>query len=245
MVAIRPGQVVSQPEPAGTRVLVVEDDVPTRAMVKKALLDEGYLVEVHGTGAAATSALSAARVSALVLDVSLPDGSGVDLCREWRRRGIRVPILMLTARTDVASRIAGLDSGADDYLGKPFALAELMARLRALLRRDPAQPPDRLLRRGGVTVDFQRRQAWVRGTEVPLTRREMEVLARLAWGGGRAVSRDDLLEEIWGEATHETAASLEVIVSRIRNKLEPEGRGSLIRTVRGHGYALAGEGERD
>ncbi|HET9315730.1 MAG TPA: response regulator transcription factor, partial [Vicinamibacteria bacterium] len=125
---------------------------------------------------------------------------------------------------------------------KPFALAELMARLRALLRRDPAQQPERLLRRGEVTVDFQRRQAWVGGTEVPITRREMEVLSRLAWGGGRAVSRDDLLEEIWGEATLESAASLEVIVSRLRNKLEPAGRGSLIRTVRGHGYALAGEG---
>src|SRR6185295_2058023 len=110
---------VRQAEPSG-RILLVEDDVPTRILVKKALAEEGFTVEIHGSGDAGTRALLAAGFAAVVLDVGLPDGSGIDLCREWRRTSIRIPILMLTARTDVASRIAGLDAGADDYLGKPF-----------------------------------------------------------------------------------------------------------------------------
>ena len=231
-------------EPAGGRILLVEDDVPTRILVKKALVEEGYTVEVHGSGDAGTRALLAGGFAAVVLDVWLPDACGIELCREWRRTSIRIPVLMLTARTDVASRIAGLDAGADDYLGKPFALAELKARLRALLRRDSTPERDWVLRRADVTVDFQRRQAWVGGNEVPITRREIEVLARLASSRGRAVARDDLLEEIWGEATAEAAASLEVIVSRLRSKLEGAGRGALIRTIRGHGYALAGDQEQ-
>jgi DNA-binding response OmpR family regulator len=151
---------------------------------------------------------------------------------------------MLTARTDVSSRVRGLDAGADDYLGKPFALSELRARLRALLRRgsDPQRP--RLLTCGDVTVDFGRRQAWRGDAEIPLTRRELDVLERLAWARGHAVSRDDLLGEIWGESTPEAAASLDVIIARLRRKLETGGRESLIRTVRGFGYALAaGRGE--
>jgi len=176
----------------------------------------------------------------VVLDLALPDASGIDLCREWRRSRVRVPILMLTARSDVASRIAGLNAGADDYLGKPFAVAELQARLRALLRRAPRSEEDWILKRGDVTVDFQRRQAWVGGEEVPITRREIEVLARIASSHGRAVAREDLLEEVWGEANEEAAASLEVMVSRLRRKLERGGRVAVIRTIRGHGYALAG-----
>lgn len=220
-------------------ILLVEDDVATRKLVASTLAEEGLTVEVQGRGDGATRVLLLGGFAAVVLDVSLPDVSGIDLCREWRRRGVRVPILMLTARTDVGSRVAGLDAGADDYLGKPFALAELKARLRALLRREIRPEQDWVLRRRDVMVDFQRRQARVGGNEVPITRREIEVLARLASSRGRAVARDDLLEEIWGEATEETAASLEVIVSRLRRKLEPGGREALIRTIRGHGYALA------
>jgi DNA-binding response OmpR family regulator len=181
-----------------------------------------------------------ARATALViLDVWLPDANGIELCREWRENGVRTPILMLTARTDVASRVAGLDAGADDYLGKPFALAELRARMRALLRRQPQATGERVLRRSNLFVDFQRRQAWVAGVEVPLTRRELDLLERLARGRGHAVARDDLLEDVWGHATDEAAASLEVILARLRRKLEHDGKGSLIRTLRGYGYALA------
>ena len=229
----------------GQRIVLVEDDAETREMVTHALAEDGYQVIGADRGDAGTRALKTAEIAAVILDVWLPDGSGFDLCRSWRAAGVRVPILMLTARTDVSSRVKGLDAGADDYLGKPFALSELRARLRALLRRgaDPERP--RVLRRGGVTVDFGRRQAFVEKAEVPLTRRELDVLERLAWARGHAVSRDDLLEEIWGESTPEAAASLEVIVARVRRKLERGDKESLIRTVRGFGYALAGRPEEE
>jgi two-component system OmpR family response regulator len=229
---------------AGKRILLVEDDAETRRAVSGALADGGYQVTSAARGETGTRILAEGRIDAVVLDVWLPDGSGFDLCRGWRNAGIGVPVLMLTARTDVASRVRGLDAGADDYLGKPFALSELRARLRALLRRGGGPEPPRVLRLGEATLDFGRRQAWLGDTEVPLTRREIEVLERLAWGRGHAVSRADLLEEIWGESTPEAAASLEVIVARLRRKLERDGKESLIRTVRGFGYALVpGHGE--
>jgi len=146
---------------------------------------------------------------------------------------------MLTARTEVAARVAGLEAGADDYLGKPFALAELRARLTALLRRGTRPLRGEIFRRGAVRVDFGRRQAWVGEQEVAITRRELEVLERLAEAGGRAVSRDDLLQDVWGEATREAAASLEVMVARLRRKLERPGGSPIVRTVRGYGYAVA------
>ena len=223
-----------------TTVLVVEDDAETRKVVAEALEAEGHRVTAVGQGEGATLALRGGGIAAVVLDVWLPDGNGVELCREWRDAGIRIPILMLTARTDVSSRVKGLDAGADDYLGKPFALSELRARLRALLRRGSQAAFEQVFERGPLRVDFGRRQAWVASSEVPLTRRELEVLERLFWARGHAVSRDDLLEEVWGESTSETAASLEVIVARLRRKLEGPSGAAVIRTLRGYGYALAG-----
>ena len=224
----------------GAAVLVVEDDAETRKVVAEALEAEGHRVTAVGRAEGATEAVRGGGVAAVVLDVWLPDGNGIDLCREWRDAGIRIPILMLTARIDVSSRVKGLDAGADDYLGKPFALSELRARLRALLRRGARPARERVLERGGLRVDFGRRQAWVASAEVPLTRRELEVLERLFWAQGHAVSRDDLLEEVWGESTPETASSLEVIVARLRRKLEGPSGATVIRTLRGYGYALAG-----
>jgi DNA-binding response OmpR family regulator len=220
-------------------VLVVEDDAETRRVVEEALQADGHRVTAVGRSDAAARALRAGGIAAVVLDVWLPDGNGIDLCREWRREGVRVPILMLTARTDVGSRVKGLDAGADDYLGKPFALSELRARLRALLRRGTPAGENPVLERGGLRVDFARRQAWAGSAEIPLTRRELDVLERLFWAQGRAVQRDDILEELWGRATPEAVASLEVIVARLRRKLEEPAGGTLIRTVRGYGYALA------
>jgi len=220
------------------RILLVEDSRETREMIDRALGEDGYLVSGVGSGRSATAALDGTEFGAVILDLGLPDGSGIALCRDWRRSGLRVPILILTARADVASRIAGLDAGADDYLSKPFALAELRARLRALLRRAPAREGERLYRSGDLAVDFSRRQV-IRGAgEIPITRREMEVLERLARAEGHAVSREDLLEEIWGEASEQTAASLEVMIGRLRRKLDAPGSERLIRTIRGHGYAL-------
>lgn len=226
------------PAASPVRILLVEDEPATRRLVSRALVDEGFDLVSAARGDAATRTLREGGVDAVVLDLWLPDGSGIELCRQWRARGIDVPILMLTARTDVASRVAGLDAGADDYLGKPFALSELRARLRALLRRGRLPVEERVLVRRELSIDFGRRLARLGGSEVPLTRREFEVLERLAWGKGHAVARADLLEEIWGESSAETAASLEVIVARLRRKLEAQGR-RLIRTVRGYGYALA------
>jgi two-component system, OmpR family, response regulator len=226
-------------------IAVVEDDREMRELLREALDNQGYAVTAVGTGAAANEAVRGGDVDAVILDVWLPDADGVELCRGWRRAGLRIPILVLTARTDVAARVAGLEAGADDYLGKPFALAELRARLAALLRRGGRPLRGELFRRGAVSVDFGRRQAWVGGQEVAITRRELEVLERLAEAGGRAVSRDDLLQDVWGEATRETAASLEVMVARLRRKLERPGGSPVVRTVRGYGYAIvSGEDEQ-
>jgi two-component system OmpR family response regulator len=227
------------------RVAIVEDDREMRELLRDALGGEGYAVTAVGDGESASALVHGGGVDLVILDVWLPDANGVDLCRTWRRSGLRIPILMLTARTDVAARVAGLEAGADDYLGKPFALAELRARLSALLRRGARPLRGEVFRRGPVTVDFGRRQAWIAGEEVAITRRELEVLERLAEAGGRAVSRDDLLQDVWGESTKEAAASLEVMVARLRRKLERPGGSPLVRTVRGYGYAIVSPGNEE
>jgi len=226
-------------EPGKARILVVEDDEETRHLISAALQEHGYVVEAVGAAAAADRAARAGEFDAVVLDVWLPDTDGVALCRAWRRAGLSVPILMLTARTDVAARVAGLDAGADDYMGKPFAIAELRARLDALLRRRVRPLREQQFRHGPIVVDFARRQVWDSGRGVPVTARELAVLERLAEERGRPVSREELLKAIWGESTAEASASLEVMVARLRHKLDPQGTRGLIRTVRGFGYAVA------
>jgi len=218
--------------------LLVEDDADTRELVACALAADGFEVEAYARAKAAERAVAGGDVGAIVLDVSLPDANGLDVCREWRRTGADAPILMLTARCDVSSRVAGLDAGADDYLTKPFAVAELRARLRALVRRSARRSVDRVFKAGAITIDFERRQAWVGQEEVPLTRRELDVAARLVRGAGGVVARKELLADLWGERSADATASLEVILARLRRKLERGGRGSLIRTVRGIGYAI-------
>lgn len=230
--------------PAAT-ILVVEDDAETRKVLTEVLAGEGHRVTAVAGGLAGTQALRAGGIAGVVLDVWLPDANGVELCREWRRAGMRLPILMLTARTDVSARVQGLDAGADDYLGKPFALAELRARMRALLRRGERTVREQVFELGRLRLDFGRRQAWLGADEVPLTRRELDVLERLFAAKGHAVAREDLLEEVWGEATPEAAASLEVIVARLRRKLEAPAGTAVIRTLRGFGYALSGRSGSD
>jgi len=170
--------------------------------------------------------------------VGLPDGSGLDVCRWVRAQGMELPILVLTARNDVADRIAGLDAGADDYLGKPFAPEELGARLRALTRRGPRWTESRRSF-GPLAIDRDRRE--VRGAKgnVPLTPRELDIVTLLAWSDGRVVPRDELLEAVWGDATESASASLEVLVARIRRKLSGGGAPEAIRTIRNVGYAWA------
>jgi DNA-binding response OmpR family regulator len=159
----------------------------------------------------------------------------MDLCRDLRRRGLAVPILVLTAQGQVARRVEGFDAGADDFLAKPFAVAELRARVRALGRRGPL-PRGLHYRHGATDLDFAARRALITQREIPLTAREWAVLELLAARGGRIVSRAEILEQIWGEATDAASASLDVIVGRIRKKL---GDG-VVRTLRGEGYSLEG-----
>jgi len=173
----------------------------------------------------------------IVLDLMLPDGDGLDLCRELRTLGIMTPVLCLTARGDVTDRVRGLDAGADDYLRKPFALAELQARIRALGRRG-GQGPTAMLESGGLRIDFAARHLTRDGVEAPMTAREWSLLELLAAREGKVVSRVEILELIWRDATTATSASLDVIVGRLRRKLGDGVQGYAVRTVRGQGYAL-------
>ncbi|WAS90581.1 response regulator transcription factor [Nannocystis punicea] len=218
-------------------VLIVDDDEETLELVASTLRREGHRSTLATGPGEALSAVSEAEFDVIVLDVMLGDASGLELCGELRRRGVQTPILFLSARGTVGARVDGLDAGADDYLPKPFALRELVARLHALGRRGPSLRPT-VLRAGAVQLDFTARKAFVSGREVPVTAREWDVLRVLADARGRVVSFDDILARSWGEASERTRASLEVIMSRLRRKLDAGDERELVRTARGLGYAL-------
>ena len=219
------------------QVLVVDDDEETRELIGGALRSDGHASVLVASAPAATKALTVAAFDVVVLDVMLDGMSGLDLCGQLRRRGVHTPILFLSARGSVHARVDGLDAGADDYLTKPFAVRELLARVRALGRRG-AHAPLRTVRAASVTLSFDARRAEVSGVEVPITAREWDLLRVLAEAQGRVVAFDDILERAWGEATERARASLEVIVSRLRRKLQGSEGGTALRTVRGLGYAL-------
>jgi two-component system OmpR family response regulator len=216
------------------RVLLVEDSDRVAAVMASGLREAGHVVTVAGDCAAARERLDAAELELAIVDVGLPDGSGLELCRQARRAGHDLPILVVTARNGVDERVAGLDAGADDYLGKPFAMKELLARVRALGRRGPRWVESTRVF-GEIVVDRERRTLTRRGVPVALTARELDIVALLAWRDGRVVPREEILEAVWGDATERAAASLEVLLARIRRKL---GEGAL-RTVRNVGYAWA------
>jgi DNA-binding response OmpR family regulator len=213
------------------RVVVVDDDRELCELVGTALTRDGHAVRSAGSLAETRAVLADADADVLVLDLELPDGSGLELCRALGRGKTR--ILVLTATGDVAARVAGLDAGADDYLVKPFAVAELRARVRALGRRSDHAPLD-TFDRGDVTLHFDTRRAFRSGLEVALTPREWGIVEALARAGGKVVAREALLLEVWGEASDGANASLGVLMARIRRKLGTE----LIRIVRGEGHAL-------
>ncbi|MGE0791446.1 MAG: response regulator transcription factor [Sandaracinaceae bacterium] len=214
------------------RILVVDDDPELSELVGRSLTRDGHAV-VEARGVREARAALGEEVDVMVLDVGLPDGSGVELCRELRARGDAIPILLLTAQSAVGQRVEGLDAGADDYLVKPFAVAELRARVRAIARRRSA-PPVAFMQVGDVELDLAGRRVRRAGYEVELTAREWAIIETLAASRGRVVARDRLLEAGWEEATEAAAASLEVLIGRIRRKL---GR-SVVRTARGLGYAI-------
>ena len=219
------------------RVLVVDDEVDVRQVVSRALSADGHAVTTAADLASATDRV-ADGVDLIVLDLRLPDGFGLDLCRQLRVDGEVTPILLLTALTAVATRVEGLDAGADDFLAKPFAVAELRARVRALGRRG-ALPRGLVFRFEEVVLDFAARRAEKAGAPVAVTAREWAILDTLVRHRGRVVPKGELVDGVWGEATTSAMGSLEVLVARLRRKL----RADLIVTLRGEGYALA-QGDR-
>ena len=219
------------------RVLLVEDSAPTRDLLERSLGEAGIeLVTAARLATGLRHALGEA-FDVIVLDLMLPDGSGLDLCRALRAQGVTTPILCLTARGEVADRVQGLDAGADDYLRKPFALAELQARIRALARRRGQAPPARL-EIGTLAIDFGARRMRRAGLEVFLTAREWAVLEVLASQLGRVVNRAELLESVWHDAGPSSSDSLDVILSRLRRKLGGPEAGCAIRTLRGEGFVM-------
>jgi two-component system, OmpR family, response regulator len=218
--------------PAETHLLIVEDDAKLVRALTVGLQREGYVVDAAESGDEALGLAEAADYDAIVLDLMLPGMDGFAVCEALRRGGSWMPVLMLTARTGVADRIRGLDAGADDYLVKPFDFGELLARLRALLRRGPVERPTIVLI-GDLQIDSATRVVTRAGEEIELTAREYDVLAFLARQPGRVVSRSELLEEVWSD--YEGSPNIiDVYVGYLRKKL---GR-ALIRTVRGAGFVL-------
>jgi two-component system OmpR family response regulator len=223
------------------RILVVEDDVKLSRAMARGLRHEGHAVDTAADGDQALYLASLSAYDAVVLDVLIPAPDGMEVCRNLRASGSTVPILMLTARGSVDDRITGLDAGADDYLAKPFEFGELLARLRALLRRAPAERPARL-EAGDLIVDPATHAVERGGTAVTLTAREFRVLEYLARRAGEVVTRTDLLEHVWDQNYPGSTNIVDVYVGYLRKKLEqPFGR-PLIRTVRGVGFQLDAEG---
>jgi two-component system response regulator PrrA len=218
-------------------VLVVDDDDDIRVSLHRGLRLSGFEVRTAADGEAALRSVSDRVPDCIVLDVGLPGMDGVAVVETLRRQGVTVPVLMLSARTSVDDRVTGLAAGADDYLVKPFALAELVARLRALLRRIPAEAPTGLTV-GPLTVDPARRRATVDGDLVELTRREFDLLETLARNAGIVLSRERLLETVWGYDFAVDTNVVDVFVSQLRRKLEGGGAPRLVHTVRGIGFTL-------
>jgi two-component system response regulator MprA len=220
------------------RILVVDDEPAVREAVDRALRLEGYRTELAADGRQALDALASAPSDAVVLDVLMPEVDGLEVCRRMRAAGDRTPVLMLTARDAVADRVRGLDAGADDYLVKPFALEELRARLRALLRRAAPAGADGVLRFEDVVLDPAGHTVR-RGTrEIELTRTEFLLLELFLRHPRQVLTRSVVFEHVWGYDFGPTSNSLEVYVGYLRRKLEAGGEPRLVQTVRGVGYVL-------
>ena len=224
------------------RLLLVEDDAKLVRALARGLGREGYHVDVARDGHEALEQAGAGEYEVIVLDVMLPGPDGFAVCERLRLRGDATPVLMLTARTDVRDRIRGLNGGADDYLVKPFDFGELVARLRALTRRSPAapetEPVGQVLSVGDLEIDSERYVVTRADQSIELSAREFAVLTCLARQPGRVVSRDQLLEQVWGTDFDRSSNIVDVYVGYLRKKLERPSGPRLIRTVRGMGFVL-------
>lgn len=226
--------------PPGT-VLVVDDDAAIRRSLERGLRLSGFAVRTAPDGLGALAAVADGPPDVLVLDVSMPGMSGIEVCARLRADGRDLPVLMLSALDETADRIAGLQAGGDDYLVKPFALQELVLRLRALLRRRPPAVPEQVLRVADLLIDPAARTVRRGGRPLDLTRREFELLEVLARNTGLVLTRDQLLERVWGYDFDVRSDAVDTFVSYLRRKLEADGAPRLVQTVRGVGFVLREE----
>jgi DNA-binding response OmpR family regulator len=219
------------------RIMLVEDDPDAAGMLAKGLRGRSYAVDVAADGDAALEMAYVNSYDLIILDVMLPGKDGFEVCRELRQSGSAVPIIMLTARDAVEDRIEGLDTGADDYLAKPFDFQELLARVRALLRRGAALRPE-VTSVADLTVDMRARKVWRSGAAVELTAKEYALLEYLARHAGQVVTRADIAEHVWDVNFDPFSNLIEVYIQRLRRKIDGGQNVKLIRTRRGEGYML-------
>lgn len=227
------------------RVLLVEDERRISAYVKRGLEEDGYAVDAVYTGQEALDWAEAASYDLIILDILLPEMDGLSACRELRRRGIRTPVLMLTARDTVDDRVAGLDAGADDYLVKPFAMKELLARLRAISRRTVEQSKTTLMQVADLSLDTRTHQVRRGGKRIELAAKEYAVLECLMREPGRVLTRTMIAEHVWNYDTFNQSNVVDVYVRNLRRKIDDSFDRKLIRTLRGAGYSISDEDETD
>ncbi|MFC4563098.1 response regulator transcription factor [Nocardiopsis mangrovi] len=231
-----------------SRVLIADDDRAIRESLERALQLEGYAVRTASDGVQAIAAVHADPVDLLVLDVMMPGVDGLGVCRVLRAEGDRTPIMMLTARVETPDRVAGLDAGADDYLPKPFELDELLARLRALLRRAapvaPGEGAEPMLQVDDLRLDPAARRVWRGEREVELSKTEFDLLELLVRNAGIVLDHATIYDRIWGYDFGPESKNLAVYISYLRRKLEPAGAPPLIQTVRGVGYTVRPQARR-
>ncbi len=222
------------------RLLLADDDRAIRESLERALELEGYSVTTVADGVEALSAIRRESPDLIILDVMMPGVDGLGVCRVVRADGISVPILMLTARVEVDARVAGLDAGADDYLAKPFELDELLARLRALLRRAPTDPAGSgaQMLPAGLRIDSESRRVWWHHDQLDLSKTEFDLLELLGRNAGIVLTHTAIYDRIWGYDFGPESKNLAVYISYLRRKFESAGAPDLIRTVRGVGYSL-------
>ena len=223
-------------------ILLVEDEQRLARLCKRVLEDEGHVVDLAETGEEALSLGVAEGFDAIVLDLMLPDIDGFTVCRRLRQQGVQTPVLMLTARGALEDRVEGLDSGADDYLTKPFEFAELLARIRALTRRAPAITSGGSLQASDLVMDLARHEVRRGGRPIELSTREYALLEYFLRHPNQVLTRAQILDNVWGYDSDAGSSVIEIYVHYLRNKIDHAGKPSLLRTVRGVGYALQSDG---
>jgi two-component system, OmpR family, copper resistance phosphate regulon response regulator CusR len=219
------------------RILVVEDEADMSRLIVRGLTEQAYAVDASATGEDALERATTTTYDAIILDAMIPPPDGFEVCRRLRREGVSIPILMLTARDAIADRIEGLDSGADDYLVKPFEFAELLARLRAVLRRRDARR-DPVLELDDLRIDTRSHRVTRAGEELALTTKEYSLLEYLCLNAGRVIGREEIAEHVWNEQFDPFSNLIEVYIGRLRRSIDRNRSTRLIQTIRGAGYIL-------